>query len=233
MVLLKYFKKDTNPDSSLSERMPSAAISSMHNEVGDLIIAVPSDSRKWGPHQNYTDEERAWTGKRAAKFGVTNTVRHFGKQFAARPLKQSTVKTWMMNYKKELANRVKVGWSLTIEKLEMIKRGNPYLLGEEMDRQLQEYIKTWEQPKLSLTLLLWFLLMTELLNATIVTCLRVMVVTSSVQSIGQNTFWISWVMLNKNPLQKHQYQVAILEHKRNNFYFIFRPLLRWKIFQIS
>ena len=44
-------------------------------------------------------------------------------------------------YKKELADRVKVGWSLTIEKLEMKKRGNPYLLGEEMDRQLQEYIK--------------------------------------------------------------------------------------------
>ena len=43
-----------------------------------------------------------------------------------------------MNYKKELASRVKTGKSLAIERLEMKKRGHPYLLGEEMDRQLQE-----------------------------------------------------------------------------------------------
>ena len=60
MVLLKYFKKkDTNLDSRLSERTPSAAISSMHNKVRDLVNAVPSDSRKRGPYQNYTDKERA------------------------------------------------------------------------------------------------------------------------------------------------------------------------------
>ena len=52
-----------------------------------------------------------------------------------------------MNYKKELANRVKVGGSLTIEKLETKKRGHPYLLGEEMDRQLQEYIKSLREAK--------------------------------------------------------------------------------------
>ena len=53
----------------------------------------------------------------------------------------------MMNYKKELANRVKVGGSLTIEKLETNKRGHLYLLGEEMDRQLQEYIKSLREAK--------------------------------------------------------------------------------------
>jgi len=53
----------------------------------------------------------------------------------------------MMNYKKELANQVKVGGSLTIEKLEAKKRGHPYLLEEEMDRQLQEYIKSLREAK--------------------------------------------------------------------------------------
>ena len=70
--------------------------------------------------------KKARIGKRAAEFGVTNTVRRFGKQFADRPLKENTVTTRMMNYKKELASRVKTGGSLTIEKLKTKKRGHPY-----------------------------------------------------------------------------------------------------------
>ena len=49
--------------------------------------------------------------KEPAEFGVTKSVRHFSEQFADQPLKESTVRTWMTNYKKELGNRVKVGWS--------------------------------------------------------------------------------------------------------------------------
>ena len=52
-----------------------------------------------------------------------------------------------MNYTKEFAYRVKVGGSLTIEKLEVKKRGHLYLLGEETDRQLQEYIKSLREAK--------------------------------------------------------------------------------------
>jgi len=150
IALLKYLREKAilpNSNGPLSDCMPTAAISSVNKEVKDLVDATPSDSRKQGPYQNYTDEEKARIGKRAAKFGVTNTLRHFSKQFADRPLKESTVRTWMMNYKKELANQVKVGGSLTIEKLEMKKRGHPYLLGEEMDRQLQEYIKSLREAK--------------------------------------------------------------------------------------
>jgi len=43
----------------LSDRMPSAAISLANKEVKDLVDATPSDSRKRGPYQNYTDEEKA------------------------------------------------------------------------------------------------------------------------------------------------------------------------------
>ena len=63
MALLKYLRKKAtvlpNPDGPLSDRMPSAAISSANNEVKDLVNATPSDSRKRGPYQNYTDEDRA------------------------------------------------------------------------------------------------------------------------------------------------------------------------------
>ena len=81
----------------------------MNKEVKDLVDAMPSGSRKRGPYQNYTDEKKVQIVKRAAEFGVMNILRHFGKQFADRPLKESTVSTWMMNYKKELASRVKTG----------------------------------------------------------------------------------------------------------------------------
>ena len=149
--MLKYLRKKAtvllNPDGTLYECMPSDTISSVNNEVKDLVNAMPSDSRKQRPYQNYTVEERARTGKRAAEFGIMHTARNFSKQFPDRPLKESTVRTWMTNNRKELANRDKAEGSLTFEKLEMKKRGNPYLLGEEMDRQLQEYIKSLSKAK--------------------------------------------------------------------------------------
>ena len=61
MALLKYLKKATvlpNPDGPLSEQMPSAAISSVNKEVKGLVDTTPSGSRKQGPCQNYTDEEK-------------------------------------------------------------------------------------------------------------------------------------------------------------------------------
>ena len=94
MALLKYLRKKAtilpNIDGPLSDHIPSAAISSANNEVKDLVNATPIDSRKRGLYQNYTDEDRARISKRAAEFRVTNRVRHFGKQFADRPLKEST-----------------------------------------------------------------------------------------------------------------------------------------------
>ena len=107
-----------------------------------------SHSRKRGLYLSYTEEEKARIAKRAAEFGVTNTLRYFNKEIVDRPLKESTVRTWMTVYKKELASRVKLGAeSLKIEKLKTKNRGHPYLLGEEMDRQLQEYIKSLREDK--------------------------------------------------------------------------------------
>ena len=49
MVLLKYLKKkhtiSPNLDGPLSECIPSAAFSSMHNEAKYLVNAIPSNSR--------------------------------------------------------------------------------------------------------------------------------------------------------------------------------------------
>ena len=44
---------------------------------------------------------------------------------------------------------------------------------------------------------------------------------------------LGYVKLNEKPPQKHQYLLLILKHKRNSFYLIFEPLLRWRIFQMN
>lgn len=159
MALLRYFKKKDdlqlpNPNGPLSSRMPSVAIAAANREVKELVSCASdaenaADTQKTsrGQYLSYTDKERARIAKRASEFGVTNTIRHFSKEFADRPLKESTVRTWMPKYRQELANRVKLGKNLTIKELQTKKRGHPYMLGEEMDRQLQEYVKSLRESK--------------------------------------------------------------------------------------
>ena len=141
MLLLKYFRKVTilpNPDSSLSDHVPSAAIASANKEVRDLVVResdVPDTTggrKKRSQYLSYTDKEKARIRKRASEFGVINTLRYFSKEFADCPLKESTVTTWMTAYKKEVAVRFRLGESSKIEKLAEKKRGHPFLLGEEL-----------------------------------------------------------------------------------------------------
>ena len=122
MALLKYFNKATvllNPDGPLSDRMPSGAISSANKEVKDLVVResdVPDSQLTNGPvkrprgqYLSFTEEEKARVAKRAAEFGVTNTLRYFNKEFADRPLKESTVRTWASNYKKRACEASQIG----------------------------------------------------------------------------------------------------------------------------
>ena len=112
MALLKYFKKATvlpNPEGPLSDRMPSAAISAANKEVKELVVSECDASgsnlptrKPQGQYLSYMDEEKVRVAKRAAEFGVTSTLRYFSKEFANHPLKESTVRTWMMKIKKEL-----------------------------------------------------------------------------------------------------------------------------------
>ena len=149
MALLKYFKKVSalpNPDGPLSDHMPSAAIASANSEVKDLVTE-DKKAKKRGRYETYSDKDKARVAKRAAEFGVTSSLRHFSKEFADRPLKESTVRTWMKAYKKESAVRYKLGQNLSIDQFATKKRGHPFLLGEELDRQLQEYIKGLRESK--------------------------------------------------------------------------------------
>ncbi len=146
MALYKYFKKNSvlpNPDGPLSTRVPPSAIAEANKQVQPLIEndSASKKSGKRGQYLVYTDEEKCKIGKRAAEMGVTSTLRFYQKEFADRPLKESTVRTWATKYKIEMAQRSRFGKEMEIAKLESAKRGPPLLLGKELDMQVQEYVK--------------------------------------------------------------------------------------------
>ncbi len=120
MALYKYFKKTNilpNPEGPLSDRVPSSSIASPNREVGQLLLtgnkAKPPTFGKRGQCLVYTDEEKARIAKQASEMGVTNTLRHTRtqKDVADRPLKESTIRTWVTKYKNELALMRKLKFS--------------------------------------------------------------------------------------------------------------------------
>ena len=136
-----------------------------------------------------------------------------------------------MSYKKELANQIKVGGSLTIEKFETKKRGHPYLLGEEMGRQLQEYIKSLREAK-------------AVINSAIVISAAEGIVKSHDSNLLESNgghikctkhrakhFLIRLgYVKRKAPTKASISSIDFTAQKEQFFYLIFRPLLRWKIF---
>ena len=109
MSLLHYLKKNTSSvlpshGGALSRLMPPSSVASGSKRVLDV-----SDSPGRGKYSVYTEEEKFKVAKRAAEMGINNTIRHFQKEFDEHPLKESTVRTSMNKYKKELAEKRKCG----------------------------------------------------------------------------------------------------------------------------
>ena len=90
-------------------------------------------------YYNYSDEERLKVGKRTAEMGVTSTIRHYKEEYKGRPLKESTIRTWMNSYKKGLAVSKVIGKD--VSRLAIKPRGHPLLLGTVLDNQLREHVK--------------------------------------------------------------------------------------------
>ena len=80
-------------------------------------------------------------GRRATEFGVTLSVRYFSKKY---PLKKSSICTWREKYLCELAKKKRSGEEVTVT-IVASKRGQPLLLGEELDKQIQTYLTVLRQ----------------------------------------------------------------------------------------
>uniref|UniRef100_A0A1X7V738 Uncharacterized protein n=1 Tax=Amphimedon queenslandica TaxID=400682 RepID=A0A1X7V738_AMPQE len=101
--------------------------------------------QKRGPYSKFSPEQKAVIDKRAAECGVVAAVRHFIKNFPCQ--KENTVRDCRDLYLKELKKK-RTAASVDITKSGEIKvthftgkrRGRPLLLGEEFDKQVQEYL---------------------------------------------------------------------------------------------
>ena len=79
-----------NPNGPLSNHMQSETISSTNREVSGLVHQDTGQNRKSvkttrGPYATFTADEKAVIAKRAAEFGVTNTLWYFQKKFVTVP----------------------------------------------------------------------------------------------------------------------------------------------------
>ena len=55
-------------------------------------------------------------------------------------MKESSVRTWRNAYNRQIRIRLNEGSDMTVEKLPEKKKGRPYLLGEELDKQVRAYL---------------------------------------------------------------------------------------------
>ena len=79
-------------------------------------------------------------GKRAAEHGVAATIRFYAKRLPDLELKESSVRTCRNVYIRELQKKRRDGGDVTVTKLTEKKRGRPYLLGDELDKQVRDYL---------------------------------------------------------------------------------------------
>ena len=98
---------------------------------------------KRGRYDFFSPENKAKVAKYASENGVTASLHHFKQTGEFNNLKESTVRGWVKQYRSEL--RPAAGESSTgtacIKKLCEKKRGRPLLIGEDLERQVQGFIR--------------------------------------------------------------------------------------------
>jgi len=63
-----------NPNGPLSKLVPSSSVIATNEEVKD---AISQSTKAREPYVQFTTEEKARMGKRAAEFGIASTIRYF------------------------------------------------------------------------------------------------------------------------------------------------------------
>ena len=148
MALLKYFAKQKKmtlpePTGALSREAPSSAIVSANNEVQKITsLSESSVSKKRGPYSNsFSPQVKPEIGRYAAENEVASTLRRYVSKYP--DLKESTVRIWRNVYSQELKKRVRSGTetgATSMQELPSKMIGRPYLLGEELDKQVWSYL---------------------------------------------------------------------------------------------
>ena len=164
MSSLKYFSykaknkgSSSSSPSSLSVSLPTRvpSLSSRELEVTNgfvetAITATSVSTASRGKYNRYTSEERAAIGKYAAKNGPTRAAKYFSGKFKIQ-ISEPTARKFKEEYLKKLqeliAKQPCTSSNSTscprveVKALPTKTQGRPLLLGEELDKCVQEYIK--------------------------------------------------------------------------------------------
>ena len=139
MSLYHYFQPTSgglpDPQGPLSEEISPRAIESAKKEVQNA-----SQPKQRGPYNHFTAEHRATIGKYAGENGVAAASRYFSKKFENN-INESTVRGMNAAYLKEVIRKRKAEEELVINALLTDKQGRPLLLGVNMDKKVQLYLK--------------------------------------------------------------------------------------------
>lgn len=101
----------------------------VQSEVNDAC------SSKRGQYTKFTDADRFDIGQYASENGPAATVRKFSKKFPT--LNESTVR----GLRKKYNEQVKMGTTDVPQVIVAKRRGRPLMLGDVLDKKIQEYIK--------------------------------------------------------------------------------------------
>ena len=143
MSLFRYYKPvkklpDSNGD--LSTIITPAAIQEANKEVLKATENAERGKRKL--YKKISDSMRAEIGWYALENGNAASVRKFSKSFDT-PLNESTVRSLKKSYVKarDMKKREMGEDDVVLESLPPKKRGHPLLLSENLDAQVQAYVK--------------------------------------------------------------------------------------------
>ncbi len=132
MAMLKYLKP-------ISRRTDSIESETDLIELKIKEEMKKASSKKRGKYTSLSQEDKAKVAKYASENGVPRALRNFKEM----ELKGSSVRDWKMAYEKALKDKRVVsaqGDDLEIKSLPTKKRGRPPLLGDQLDKKLQEKI---------------------------------------------------------------------------------------------
>ena len=161
MSLLKYFtRRDglSDPRGSLSNSVPSRAIAVANREVEkelarrikktwtiqkvllfNCYLTVLNHCYVTFACSSYSAKERAEIGKYSQMNGVARTARYFTRKLN-KTISESTVRSIQKLYQSELERKRRHGED-EIELLQIKKRGRSLLLGQDIDKRVQDYLK--------------------------------------------------------------------------------------------
>ena len=142
MALQKYLRPLnglSDPKGSLSSRIPSAAIAGANRLISETR-KEETEKKKCGPYKIYSATVRIEIAKYACHHGVASAARVFSHRLRER-VSESTVRLIREAYRQELRKRSREVDEEEMSALPTKKRGKRVMLGEDLDKKVQMYIK--------------------------------------------------------------------------------------------